>query len=872
MRLYRVLLHLYPASFRHEYGDEMAAIYARRLRDAPGPGARAALRLGTIADALRNASLVQLDVLGQDLRYIARTLKRSPGFAATAVLIVALGIGATTAAFSVTDFVLLRPLPFREPDRLVNFWETTPGYSKMELSAPNYRDWTAAATSFESVGVYHSEAATFVAAGEPHRFVGASVSAGVFPTLGVAPLLGRSFTAADDRAGAPGTIILSYQLWQSEFGGDPAVVGRTLSTQSDFERGEYTVVGVMPRDFHFPESAVLFWVTNRFPDRAYAPEERTNNYLTGIARLRRGVTLEQARAELDLIAAESRRLNPVENEDTGASVVPLGQQVSDRSRLLLVALSAAAGCVLLIACSNLANLLLARALDRRRELAVRSAIGAGRERLARQLLTESLVLALAGGAAGVAIAFAAVPLLSQLVPAALPLASAPTVDLRVLTFAGAVSVLTGMVFGVAPLVKVGRAPDVNGLRDGVRSGGGAREPLRSALVVSEVVASVVLLVSAGLLIRALLRIQAIDPGFNPAHVLTLRANLPMPQYEKTAAREAFYTRVLDEVRALPGVRSAGLISFLPMSSFRGGIWPVTVPGDPDAGADVRRTGNVAALRFVTPGYFRAMGIPLTRGRDVSAGDGRGRPFVAVVSESFVRRFFPNADPLGRHFTFAFADREIVGMVGDVRFRGLERVSEPQVYLPSAQVDDGAITFYAPRELAVRTAGPPARIAAAVRDIVRRADSGLAITEVQTLTDLVDRDTASRAVQARVVTAFAAIAFVLAAVGLHGLLSFAVSQRRQEIGVRVALGAQPRDILRMVVSHALWLGAIGLAGGVALAYVAGRSMEALLAGVKPYDAATFGAATALVAVMIVIGTLVPAVRALHVDPISVIRAE
>jgi putative ABC transport system permease protein len=628
----------------------------------------------------------------------------------------------------------------------------------------------------------------------------------------------------------------------------------------------------MAREFHFPSSDVLFWTTNRFGERDYQGPERTNYWLYAVGRLRQGVTLRQAGAEMEVIAARSRQEYPRENQDTSATVVLLSTEVSERSRLLLLALSGAAACVLLIACANLANLLIARALARRRELAVRTAIGAGRERLIRQLMTESLLLASLGGALGIAVAVVSVPLLSRLVPATLPIAASPSVDIRVLLFAVALTGLTGMGFGLAPVLRAGASPDLEGLREGSRSGGGQKERLRSALVVSEIVASVVLLVSAGLLIRALLTVQGVDPGFNPEGVLTMRTELPAPEYGRVITREAFYSRVLQEIRALPGVVSAGYVSFLPMSSMRGGIWPVSVPGDADAARNTPRASNVAAIRYVTPGYFDAMAISLKRGRDVGAADSRDRQFVAVVSESFVKRYWPNEDPIGRHFTFAFADREVVGVVGDVRFRGLERESEPQVYLSSRQVDDGAIIFYTPKSLAVRASVPAATLAPAVRDVIRRADPRLPITSVQTLSDMVDLETASRSVQVRVLSAFALIAFVLAGIGIHGLLSFSVSQRAQEIGVRMALGAQSGDILSMVVGRSVRLAAIGVIVGVALAYIAGRQMEALLAGVKPADAITLAAAVSLSVVMTIMGSVLPTLRALRVNPISAIRSE
>ena len=871
MTFYNWLLRLYPASFRNEYAEEMRPLFARRLEQARGAGV-AALWISTLAEIVANALAVHFDILEQDTSYTARALRRSPGFAITAILMVALGIGATTAAFSVTDFVLIRPLPFPEPARLVKIWEKTPGYSHMELSAPNYRDWKAAAKSFESMGVYHFDEITLLDAGEPRRLDGTSVSADLFPTLGVAPLIGRSFSPDDDRAGAAGTMILSYRLWQTEYGGDPNILGRQLSAKADFDDATFTVIGVMPRELHFPKSDSLFWITTRFSEREYQASERSDNWLEAVGRLRRGITLEQAQADLQVIAARLEREYPRENKDTGALVVALGQEVSQRSRLLLLALSGAAGCVLLIACANLANLLLARALSRRRELAVRTAIGAGRERLVRQLMTENLLLAGVGGAIGIGLAVASVPLLARLVPATLPIAETPSVDVRVLLVAVALTALTGMAFGLAPILRIGGSPDLEGLREGTRSGGGRKERLRSALVVAEVVASVVLLVSAGLLIRALLTVQGIDPGFKPDGVLTLRTELPMPEYDAVVARETYYSRVLQEVRALPGVRAAGFVSFLPMSSFRGGIWPVSVNGDADAGQDIRSANNVAVIRYVTPGYFEAMGIPLERGRDIGEGDARDRPYVAVVSESFVKRYWPNGDPMGRHFTFAFADREVVGVARDVLFRGLERVSEPQVYLSSKQVADRAITFFSAKALAIRMTVPPANLAPAIRDVIRRADPKVPITEMQTLTDMVDLETASRSVQVRVLSAFAIVAFVLAGIGIHGLLSFAVSQRTREIGIRLALGAQSRDILSMVVWRGVILAIAGIVPGVLLAYAAGRSMEALLAGVPPADALTLGSAVGLSVVMTTFGTLAPTLRALRVDPITALRAE
>jgi putative ABC transport system permease protein len=866
MRVYDLLLRVYPSSFRNEYGGEMRAVFARRRRDAVGAGSIVTLWLGTIAEVAGNAALVHGDLLRQDAGYTLRVLRRTPGFAITAVLIVALGIGATTAVFSVTDFVLIRPLPFPDPSRLVKVWERTPGYNRLELSAANYRDWTEGSAVFERIGMYHAAAANLLGAGEPLNVFGAAVSADLFPTLGVRPLLGRLFVETDDRKGAAGTLILSYRLWQTQFGGDPAVVGRELLLDSE----KFAVVGVMPREFRFPSSDAQLWTPLRFDEQDYV--DRNNNWLESVGRLRRGVTIAQARARLELLAAQSRRQYPKENADVSASVIRFSDEVSNQSRLLLVALCGAAGCVLLIACANLANLLLARALGRRRELAVRAAMGAGRERMIRQLMTESLLLAAIGGILGVLVARSAVPLLNRLVPSTLPLATAPVVDLRVLLFAMALTGVTGVAFGLAPVLRVGGEADLGGLRESARIGGGSRERLRSMLVVAEIVASVVLLVSAGLLLRALWTVQSTDPGFRAEGVLTLRTALPYPQYGKVATREAFYRRVLSDVRALPGVTSAGYISFQPLGRMRGGIWPVSLDGRPVNVAD----HQVAFIRYVTPGYFATLGIPMKSGRDVrEADDVDRRPYAAVVSESFVRRYWPKDDlasVLGRHFTFAYEDRLVVGVVGDVRMRGLERDAEPQVYLSSKQVPDNWIIGYAPRSLAVRTTTPPAALAPSIRAIVRRVDPTLPVSDVTTLADLVDGDTASRSAQLRVIGAFAVIAFVLAGIGIHGLLSFAVSQRAQEIGVRVALGATRRDILSMVVGRCARLAVAGVIPGIAIAYVAGREMEALLAGVRPADATTMAAAVGLSIAMAAAGSLVPTLRALRVDPMTALRTE
>jgi len=864
MRIYGALLHFYPVSFRAEYGEEMRAIFARRRRDATGPAAVAALWAATFFEVLLNAAAVHRDILGQDLRYTARSLRRTPGFALTVILVTALGVGANTAAFSVTDFVLIRPLPFAEPDRLVKLFERLPGYPQMEPSPANYRDWKRMSTAFEAMGAFYGLPVNLVGQGDPERLERTAVTADLFPMLGVHPLLGRLFTAADDRAGADGTLLLSYRLWQAVFGGDASVLGRRVTLDNQ----PYVVIGVMPPDFHFPSREAEIWTAARFQEQDF--QDRDNDYLEVVAKLRRGVSLEQAKAQMGVVAAQLERQYPKENRRTGAGAIGLRDEVSEQARLLLVALSGAALCVLLIACANLANLLLARALGRQKELAVRAAMGAGRERLVRQLVTESLVLAVLGGLLGVLAAMWAVPLLARLVPSSLPIAQTPSVDFRVLIFAALLTGLTGIGFGVVPALRASGSADLCGLREGARAGGGRKERLRSALAIAEVMASVVLLVSTGLLVRALWRIEATDPGFRSDGVLTLRTALPMPKYEATARRAEFYARVLSDIRALPGVSAAAYISFLPMV-MHGGIWPVSIDGQPQ---DLTRGGDshTASMRFVTPGFFAALGIPLLRGRDVGESDTIDRPYAAVVSESFVRRYWPDQEPLGRHFLFAFHDRMVVGVVGDIRVRGLERNSEPQVYLPYKQVQDGDFSFYGPQDLVVRSSASTGTLLPAIRRIIRAADPQQPVSDERTMAQIVEEETASRSAQVRVLGVFAAIAFLLAGVGVHGLLSFTVSRRAQEIGVRIALGAQSSAIVKMILRQGLVLAAAGVLPGVGLAYAAGRAMQALLAGVEPGDAPTFAAAVGLCLSMTISGCLWPALRAVRVDPITAIRAE
>jgi putative ABC transport system permease protein len=779
-----------------------------------------------------------------------------------AIIVVAAGVGANTAAFSLADFVFLRPLPFRDPDKLVRLWENHPGgYSRTELSPANYRDWKRMNTVFEDIAISTSRPVNMVGVGDPVRLDASAVSANLLSVLGTSPFMGRSFVSTEGQPGSPLIVLLSYSLWRDRFGGDPHVIGRLLVLNDK----PYTVIGVMPSDFYFPRRESQMWFPLQFDESDY--DDRSDNYLEAVGRLRAGVTLEAARAEMDVVTSRLQAQYPKENKDKSAYMYFMREDLSRRSRVLLFALCGASISLLLITCASLANLMLARALQRSRELAIRAALGAGKERLVRQLFTESALIAAVGAALGIAIGAAALPLLSQMVPNSLPIAQTPSLDLRLLAIAIIVAGATTVGFGMLPALRVSSKVDFAGLREGTSATGGRKQRLRSMLVVAEVLVTVVLLVCSGLLLRALWKLRSTDPGFQKEHVLTLRTSLSFPKYEKTATRVAFYSQVLEKVRALPGVTSAAYICLLPMAE-PGMLQDVHIPGL----AEDKDNPTNASMRFVTPGFFQTLGIPLMGGRDIADSDVITAPHVAIVSRSFVRRYFPNEDPIGKHFGFALHDRAIVGVVGDIKVRGLEQESEPQVYISYQQVEDGSLIGHTPKNLVVRSSADPSSLLPSIRKIVYSVDSTQPIANVRTLSEIVEHETESRSVQVRVLAAFAAISFLLAGLGIHGLLSLAVSQRTQEIGIRLALGAPPSHIVSMITSNAARLALAGIIPGLFLAYVAGRMLESILAGVKPADAPTFVAAAVLCAVMTFAGCIVPTLRALRVDPMTAIRAE
>jgi predicted permease len=850
MRLYRLLLRLYPAAFRAEYGDEMCAVFAAGRRDHNA----LLFWYGALLDVFGNAIRLHTDLLRQDLHWTVRVLRKSPSFTLTAVLVAALGTGATTAAFALANHVLLRPLAFAAPEQLVTLFETERDGRPQATTPPGFDDWRTMSRSFSAMGAYIGILIPMNLSGhgEPSRPNVVALTAGVFQTLGINPLVGRVFTGDDERDDSPRVTVLSLSLANAMFGEAAAAVGQTIRLDSR----PYQIVGVMPASFAFPSPEADLWI----PRRSWGTS-RSNHMLAAIARLRPGISLTQARADMAVVASQLARAYPTENAGRGVGVVDLRDRISPQSRTLILAVLGAAICLTLIGCTNLASLLFARATARRHEIAVRVAIGAGRERLVRQLLTESALLAAAGGAVGLLWAVIAAPSLASLVPEGLPIASTPEIDWRVFTFTTALTLGTIVTFGAGPAMRLSRSAGLNALR--ARSSTvGVVGRLRMMLVVGEMVGTVVLLVAAGLLLKAMWRVQEVDTGFRAESVLTAKTVLPMTL--PASARADFYSRVLTRMRALPGVTSAAYISFVPMT-FAAGNFPVTTPG-------VTLENPNAHTRFITPDYFRTLGIPLLSGRDLTERDDRSSsPRVTIIGHSLAKRLWPGEDAIGRRLTFAGVDWEVAGVAGDVAVRGLEQPAIPQAYFPAGRVPPG-LEFYAPKDLVVRTKGEPAALVASLRAVVHEINPEQAVSDIRPLDEIVESQTTPRRVQVTVLGSFALLAFMLAAIGVYGLLSFAVSTRTREVGVRMALGASRREVLTMFLRQGLVLGLVGVGIGVLLAYAAGRGMTALLFGVAPGDPAVYLIAVVLALFMTIAGSLRPAFTAACVDPVITMQSD
>ena len=808
-------------------------------------------RIRPLAPRSRGPLGVLADIL-TDARYGVRQLRKNRGFTAVAVLTLALGIGPTTAIFSVVNGVLLRPLPFAEPDGLVRVLETVQRHGRLAVAPANFLDWRQQNTVFERMAAYTGGTDTLVGSDGPERLPMTWVSWELFELLGVGPALGRGFQATDNVPYPNDKIVISHGMWQRRLGGDPGVLGRSITLGGH----PVTIVGVMPSDFYFPNRETEYW-RPLVLSRAHA--SRTFHSLSVVARLKDGVSVEGAGAQMRTIAERLAAQHPQSNANESIDTVLMHDLLVGRIRPMLLTLLAAVGVVVLIACANVANLLLARASAREREVAIRSAMGAGRSRIARQMLVESVVLALAGGAGGVLLAYLWIGPLRTLSP--IPRVAEVTLDGTVLAFSVAVSVLTGVVFGLAPAWQSARGLG-NVLKDAGRSSvGGRGRWLRQGLLVAEVALSIVLLVGAALLMRSFANVVNIDPGFRPDQALAFQVALPRAAYPQPRQQHAVFDRLRERLRQLPGVESAGMAQTLPMRGDFALAFSVqdrrTAPGD-------EPTAN---HRAVTPDYLQTVGIPLVRGRMFTEHDTEVAPNVALVDEAFVQRHFPEEDPIGRHIHIRNARggiHEIVGVVGDVRNDGLDAEAKPTMYVPFRQ--DVFNTTW----VILRTAGDPSALAAAARMAVREVDPSLPVFSMRPLEAVVRESVAQRRFSMLLLVIFAGVALFLAAVGLYGVVAYTVSQRTREIGLRMAMGAQRGDVLRMVLGGGMKLALIGVVLGIGGALSLATLVRSLLFGVTPFDPASYAGTAVLLLTVAAVACYVPARRAMTMDPLHALR--
>jgi len=800
------------------------------------------------------------DTLLQDLRYAVRTLAKSPAFTLIVVLTLALGSGANTAIFSVVNGVLLTPLPYKDPSRLVVVWESKGTSTHNVVNPANYKDWHDRATSFNGLALLSWAGLTFTG-DQAERVPGRAVTPDFFGVLGATPLLGRTFNAEESRPKAPRVMVLSEALWRRRFGADRAIVGRAVPVAG----GTARVVGVMPASFRpMPLGHEQYWEPMPLD---WSNRARNGRYAMVVGRLRNGVTIERAQTEMSRIARQLESEAPDFDTGWGATVVPLMEQVVGGAQRTILVVLGAVSLVLLIACANVANLMLARASSRERELAIRAALGASRWRLVRQALVESVILALAGGAAGALLASWGVHLLVRAAPPEVPRIADIRLDFTVLAVTGLVSMAAGVLFGLpAALSRSGAA--IQGLHAATTrtTAGVPAARLRGALVITQMSLAIVLLVGAGLLVRSLQRLIAVDPGFDPANISAVTITLPDATYPDSLRRVTFYERLLERVRAMPGVQSAGIISWLPMTPGNAAT-SLTVVGRPEPAPGQKPT---AAIRIVDPGYFDAMRIPLRRGRSLVPSDRLGSVPVAVISDAMARKLWPGEDPIGRHVKVEWwhekVSVEIVGVVGDSRHDGLDAEFEPTLFYPFAQESQGGMS------LVLRSTLPPAKLTRMVRAAVSEMDRGLPVADVVTMYHHITEMMADRRYPAFVLGLFAALALTLAAVGIYGVLSYTVGQRTREIGVRLALGARPADVLRTVLGDGLRLTFSGIALGATAAGLAAGALGKLLYDVRPLDPVTFASVTLVLVGVALLAMAAPARRAARVDPMVALRYE
>ncbi|MGI9041537.1 MAG: ABC transporter permease [Gemmatimonadales bacterium] len=801
-----------------------------------------------------------MSTLLHDIRYAPRSLRHSPGFVAAAVLTLALAIGANTAIFSVVSGVLLRPLPFPQSERLVGVWGHHPAIGRETASQPDFLDWRAGATSFEKMGAAAQTRATLTGEGEPEVLRGVRATADFLPALGVVPALGRGFLA-EEESGSASVVVLGHRFWQQRLGADPGAVGRQIQLNG---RG-HTIVGVLPDGHEFPWEADA-WL----PLATDTVLPRRSDFLTVVGRLSPGATLARARNELRAIAGGLEEKFPDSNTGWKVELVGLQEQVVGSIRPALLVFMGAVGLVLLIACANVANLMLARLTARDREVTIRSALGASRGRLVRQLLTESLVLALAGGALGVLLAVWGVQALRSLGPDTIPRIQEIGLDWRALTFALAVSLVTGLAFGLAPALRLTGGELQGGLREGGRgsTGGSAVRRLRGGLVLAEVALAFMLLIGAGLLLRSFDRLQRVTPGFEAEGVLTARLLLPRAKYAEDGQQIALYSQLLERLAEVPGVRAAGVVSDAPLGDSPDYI-AFALEGA--AAPDPNMVQDAEAFT-ASPGYFDALRMPLLSGRGFAAQDGPDAPPVVVINQTLARRFWPGRDPLGERITFgnpadsAAEWRTVVGVVGDIRHVSLDRQPYGQIYLPLAQQPQRFMV------IAVRSAGDPGQALGALRYTLAQLDSDLPLSEVRTMEDRIAGSLARPRVSALLLGGFAASALLLAAIGIYGVISYGVAQRTRELGIRMALGAGSTVLLRLVVIQGMAPVLAGIALGCLGAWAGGRLLQSMLFGVGANDPATFVAVAVFLTAVALAASFVPARRAARSDPMAALRAE
>jgi putative ABC transport system permease protein len=801
-----------------------------------------------------------IETFVQDIRYGLRSLLKKPGFTLTAVIALALGIGANTAIFSVINGVLLRSLAYRDADKIVMVWEHSfqRGRTQNSVSPANFLDWQRRNASFQQIAASWDTRVNLTSGGEPAELLVQRVSADFFQVLGVSPQAGRWFVAEDDKPGANPAVILSHDLWQSRFGGNPAIVGQSVTMSGR----SLTVVGVMPAGFYFLNTQIQAWIPLALdPANDWRKQGR---YLRSVARLKSGVTIQQAQAELDGIAKQLESEYSDYNKGWGVNLVPIHEQIVGDIRPVLLVLLAAVAFVLLIACANVANLLLSRAAARQKELALRAALGAGRMRLARQMLTESVLLALMGGVLGVFLAYWGLQLLVALAPDNIPRLREITIDPRVLGFTFAVSLLTGLIFGLVPALQSSR-PDLNdALKEGARGSSGGNRVVRNLFVVTEMALALILLVGAGLMLRSFSQLHQVKTGFDTENVLTLRVQLPIAKYREPQQRAEFFKRAQERLAALPGVKSVGAISYLPLTGlasstvFNLASQPELPPNESPA----------TEVRIITPGYFSAMGIPLVKGRtfdDRDAADSR----VLIINETMARKFFPGQDPIGQRLIVNWEPKvadEIVGVVGDVKETALAEEANPAIYWPHPREPYQFMNFV------LRAAIDPAHLSAAATKEIHALDPDQPVSDIRSLDQVVAKSIARPRFNALLLAIFAGVALVLASVGIYGVMNYSATQRTHEVGIRMALGATRADIMKLVVGNGMMLTVIGIGIGVAASLVLTRVMASLLFGVTATDIPTFLSVSVVLAGVALVANYIPARRATRVNPVIALRYE